>query len=26
VLHVLYLLSFKLPLARFMLFANKSGK
>ena len=25
-LHVLYLLSFKLPLARFMLFANKSGK
>ena len=26
VLHVLYLLSFKWPLARFMLFANKSGK
>jgi cytochrome b len=26
VLHVLYLLSFKFPLARFMLFANKSGK
>ena len=26
VLHVLYLLSFKRPLARFMLFANKSGK
>ena len=26
VLHVLYLLSFKLALARFMLFANKSGK
>lgn len=25
-MHVLYLLSFKLPLARFMLFANKSGK
>jgi cytochrome b561 len=26
VMHVLYLLSFKFPLARFMLFANKSGK
>ncbi len=26
VMHVLYLLTFKLPLARFMLFANKSGK
>ena len=26
VLHVLYLLSFKRPLARFMLFANKTGK
>ena len=26
VLHVLYLLSFKWPLARFMLFANKTGK
>jgi cytochrome b len=25
-LHVLYLLTFRLPLARFMLFANKSGK
>lgn len=25
-MHVLYLLSFKRPLARFMLFANKSGK
>jgi cytochrome b561 len=26
VLHVLYLLTFRLPLARFMLFANKSRK
>jgi cytochrome b len=26
VMHVLYLLAFKRPLARFMLFANKSGK
>lgn len=26
VTHGLYLLSFKLPVARFMLFANKSGK
>lgn len=25
-LHVLYLLSFRLPMARFMLFANKFGK
>ncbi len=26
IMHVLYLLAFKRPLARFMLFANKSGK
>ncbi|MFM2022328.1 MAG: hypothetical protein RJB02_2036, partial [Pseudomonadota bacterium] len=26
VMHVLYLLAFKRPLARFMLFANKSAK
>lgn len=26
IMHVLYLLAFKWPLARFMLFANKSGK